>query len=114
MGELSKIERLLDRCKCGVSIEVNRHRNYYETAAHYMAEQESLKQECPPEIEPEVRAEMLKRDTIIECNFYPDTPVGSYEVWHYDIDLCLDQCLEILAEGEPQGNRRETNTGKRQ
>jgi hypothetical protein len=91
-----KLAKLLARCKCGVYLTVNEHRDYYETAetrldehyAHY---------ECPPEFAPEVRAKMIETDTIIDLQFYPDTPIGSYQLLHYDLDAALDNALACLS-----------------
>lgn len=35
-------------------------------------------------------------DTIIEIHFYPDTPVGFYKIFHYDLDMAIDEALLIL------------------
>lgn len=91
-----KLKDLLSRCKCGVFVTVNEHRDYYETAAEHLGDAEG--RECPPEIEDAVRAQMIATDTIIKIQFYPDTPIGSYEIWHHDLDAALDECLGILAE----------------
>jgi hypothetical protein len=42
---------------------------------------------------PEVRAEMIRLNTVVDVQFYPDTPVGFYRVAHYDIDAALDAAL---------------------
>jgi hypothetical protein len=89
-----KIKRLLARCKCGVFITVNQHRDYYKTATDKLGELECM--ECPPQYTPEVKARMIETDTIIELQFYPDTPIGSYSVYHYDLDTALDCALECL------------------
>jgi hypothetical protein len=40
--------------------------------------------------------EMIERDTIIELQFYPDTPIGSCTIIHYDLEKCLDKGLEYF------------------
>ena len=94
MGE--KWARLLSCCKCGVFLTVNEHRNYYDTAEKALME--AAGRECPPEIASEVRQRMIETDTIIALQFYPDTPIGSYEVWHYDLESTLDMALACLKE----------------
>lgn len=89
-----KLQLLLATCKAGVSIEVNDHRNVYESAAQCLANVD--KRDCPPEIEPDVRARMIETNTVVTIHFYPQTPVGFYEVWHYDLDAALDEALECL------------------
>lgn len=88
---MDKLKELLNRCKCGVFVTVNEHRDYYEPAEKHV--EDAMSMECPPEIADDVRAEMIARDTIIKVHFYPDTPIGSYEVWHYDLDAALDESL---------------------
>lgn len=87
---------LLERCKCSVSVEVNKHRDYYQTASEFIEEAEAF--ECPPEIEPEVRRTMIETNTVVVIQFYPDTPIGSYDVWHFDLDEALKQSLECIKE----------------
>lgn len=91
---MDKLKELLIRCKCGVYLTVNEHRDYYDTAA--FALDEAKGRECPPEIEPDVENRMIETDTIVRIQFYPDTPIGSYEIWHYDIDAALDAALACL------------------
>lgn len=89
-----KLAALLARCKCGVYITVNEHRDSYLTAERAL--DDAMGYECPPEIEPETRAKMTETDTIVKVQFYPDTPIGSYSVWHYDLDAALLVSLGIL------------------
>jgi hypothetical protein len=93
---MDKLKRLLSLCKCSVSVTVNAHRDYYETAAKAL--EDAKRMECPPEIDDDVRAQMIATDTIVDIQFYPDTPIGSYHVWHYDLDAALDQCLSCFPE----------------
>ena len=92
---MNKLKELLARCKCGVFLTVNEHRDYYNTAAEALDEAKG--RECPPEIEPSVEARMIETNTIVCLQFYPDTPIGSYQIWHYDIDAALDEALACLA-----------------
>lgn len=91
---MEALETLLTRCKCGVFLTVNEHRDYYETAAKTIEDAEV--RECPPQLEPEVRAKMIETDTIVRLTFYPDTPIGSYDIWHYNVAAALDQALECI------------------
>lgn len=94
-AKMDKLKELLARCKCGVFLTVNEHRDYYNTAAQALDEAKG--HECPPEIEPDVEARMVETNTIVRLQFYPDTPIGSYEIWHYDIDAALDMALNCFA-----------------
>ena len=89
-----KLKTLMDRCRCGVHLTINEHRNYYETAKQTLEELDTM--ECPPEIDPDVRRVMIETDTIVSLYFYPDTPVGSYAVYHYDVDAALALALACL------------------
>jgi hypothetical protein len=93
---MDKLKELLSLCKCGVFVSVNEHRDYYNTAEESLDGAEGL--ECPPEINDDVRAQMIALNTIIRIQFYPDTPIGSYDIWHHDLDAALDQCLARFPE----------------
>ncbi len=90
-----KLKKLLERCKCGVYLSVNEHRDYYQTAADRLKELYEQREE-PPEINEDVRVKMIETDTIVELQFYPDTPIRSYTIWHYDLDEALAVALECL------------------
>ncbi len=91
---MDKLKTLLDRCKCGVFLAVNEHRNYYETPADRLAWYAEL--ECQPEISDDVAAGILSSGNIVDLQFYPDTPIGSYQIVHYDLDKALQLALEFL------------------
>lgn len=101
MSNTDKLKTLLKRCKCGVFLTVNEHRDYYESARERL----DYYFECPPAVAPEVRAKMIESDTIIDLQFYPDTPVGSYQILHHDLDAALDEalaCLGITPQEKPE------------
>ena len=91
---MNNLKKLLDRCKCGVFLSVNEHRDYYETVEQRLEWYAGL--ECPPKIDDVVRAGILATDTIVDLQFYPDTPIGSYKIVHYDIDEALRLANECL------------------
>jgi hypothetical protein len=91
---MNKLMKLLDNCACGVYITFNEHRDCYLTAAE---ELEDLSGHgCPPNLASEVRQVMVDTDTIIRIQVYPHTPVGSYTVYHYDLDSALAEALDCL------------------
>ena len=92
---VDKLKKLMALCKCSVSLEVNKHRDYYETAEQNIKEMYSTR-ECPPEIADDVKKKMIETDTIIELQFYPRTPIGFYVMWHYDLDMILDDALGCI------------------
>lgn len=91
---MDKVKKLLDKCKFGVFLTVNEHRNYYQSVESRLKELSQL--ECPPEIDDAVIKQMVDLDTIIELQFYPDTPIGSYTIYHWDLDAILDEALECI------------------
>lgn len=93
---VDKLSHIVARCKGSVRIEVNPHRDVYESTADRLAQ--ILRQECPPEISQEVQAKILEADSIVELQFYPDTPIGFYCVCSYSIEAALDEALECLTE----------------
>jgi hypothetical protein len=102
---MDKLKELLARCKCGVFLTVNEHRDYYETATERLDELASM--ECPPEYTDDVRQKMIETDTIIELQFYPNTPIGSYRVVHHDLDAALDEALACFGPPAPTEPRAE-------
>lgn len=91
------LKKLMEKCKCGVFLVVNEHRDYYQSAQERL-DNHYMRLECPPEIPEDVKKKMIELDTIIELQFYPDTPIGSYCILHWDLDTALDEALEIIKE----------------
>jgi hypothetical protein len=89
-----KLKKILERCKCGVYLSVNQHRDYYQTAEEKLKELDSF--DASDEIDPEVRRVMIETNTVVDLQFYPDTPIGSYKVYHYDLDAALDEAIDCL------------------
>lgn len=88
------LQELMDRCKAGVYLTVNEHRDFYETAQMYLARMDQ--QEMPVQVEPDVREKMIATDTIVNLYFYPDTPVGFYDVYHYCVEGALAAAAQCL------------------
>ena len=99
---MKKLKELLARCRCGVYLTVNEHRDSYQTAAQVISDAAGF--ECPPHIHPDVKARMIETDTIVVLQFYPDTPIGSYSIWHHDLDAALDAALSCLTSGMEGSN----------
>lgn len=86
---MEKLQELYSLCKYGVIISINAHRNYYESVFDYLGV-------CIENIDIEVISVMEQLNTIVEIQFYPETPVGFHIVHHYDLESAVDKCLEIL------------------
>jgi len=91
---MDKLKKLLSKCKCGVFITVNEHRDYYQTANAKLKELTYL--ECPPDISEEVRVKMIELDTIINIHFYPDTPIGFHDIYHWSLERAIDIALDCF------------------
>ncbi len=98
---MDKLKLLMSKCKCSVTLMINDHRDNYDTAEQALKDDQDRQQLI--EVTPDVKQMMIWTDTIISLQFYPDTPIGSYSIYHYDLDACLDQaleCFDIEGEGE--------------
>ena len=91
---MDKFKQILNNCKCGIYLTINQHRDYYQSATERLDGLDCT--ECPPSLDPKVRQKMIETDTIVELQFYPDTPIGSYCIYHYDLDEALNEALEII------------------
>jgi hypothetical protein len=80
-----KIKWLFERCKASVSISLNNHRDYYQSIPEYLEDQLEN-----GEVDKEVLDKMVNQDTLICVQAYPDTPVGFYSEYHYDLETALD------------------------
>ncbi len=90
---MNKLKELLNKCKASVSITVNKHRDYYQSVKDYIEE------DLIDEIGQDVYEEMKKTNTVIEIQAYPNTPIGSYRIVHYDIDKAIDIMLSCVNGG---------------
>lgn len=93
---MDKLMELIKRCKCGVFVTVNEHRDYYQTAEKKLREIEDLDAEGFEDIPRDVKEKMVELNTVVEVHIYPKTPVGSYLIYHYDLETALDQALKCL------------------
>lgn len=85
-----KIAELVRRCKCGVHLTFNGHRDNYESVRSYVS--------FVPADEPDadVLALMVERDTVVDLQCYVETPIGFYRIVHYDLDAALDAMLDTV------------------
>ena len=86
------LTRLLSLCRCGVFVTVNEHRDYYQDVATFLADRGVEERE----IDADVQAEMIARDTCVQVQAYPHTPIGFYLVYHWDLGTALQQLLDTL------------------
>lgn len=88
------MKEIIERCKCGIYLEVNRHRDYYDTIEEAITEENERNTE--PEIEPELAERMIKENMFISLQFYPDTPVGFYKVYGTSLDEVVEKAKQAL------------------
>jgi hypothetical protein len=92
---IDKVKKLMVGCKCGVYISVNEHKDYYESAKQYIAK--AIENIYYPEDTDQItKDKMESMDSIVKIQFYPETPVGFYNVWSYSLDDALDSAISIL------------------
>ena len=92
---MEKLNKLIQRCKCGVYLTVNLHRDYYETVEQHF-KSNPINEEDLEDIDKDVYEKMKETNTIIELQYYPDTPIGFYKVYHYDLEMAIDEALSSL------------------
>lgn len=93
MNNMNKLQKLIDLCSCGVYVQVDEHKDYYQSVWQFLEDRGAI-DDTPPEL----LNSMMLNDTIVCVTFYPDTPVGFYTVYNYDLDKALDVALNILEE----------------
>lgn len=89
---MEKLKEILELCKCEVTIDINSHRNDYLTAQEFIQNLEILE----INIEDYDRVIMIASNTIIRIQAYPETPIGSYTVYHWDLETALNKMIELL------------------
>lgn len=93
---LDALRDLLVKCKCGVYLEVNAHRDSYQDAERALEEIFKRKWANPDTLPEDVQAKMIELNTIVSVQFYPDSPVSFYRVWHYDVGMAIADALDVL------------------
>ena len=88
---MEKIKQLQNYCNCWITIQINEHRNNYESVEKYF--ENEWRKEDKEEIPKDVYDEMVRTDTIVSIQYYPRTPVWFNLVYHYDIEKALDEIL---------------------
>jgi len=92
---IDKIKKLVSLCNASVNIEINPHRDYYQTIEQYLYNEHKNGGNDGEMEHLDVLPGMIEADTMVRIQFYPTTPVGFYVVYHHDIEKALDECIEI-------------------
>jgi len=91
---MSDLSELISLCKSEVLIEVNSHTISYQSVEEYFEDNYETSEK--DEITDDVMAKMIELNTIVWLCVYPDTPIGSYRFFHYDIDIAVGEMLKHL------------------
>lgn len=97
-----KLAELVSRCKGPVYVTVNNHKAFYESAKTAWENLCSLDEDLNKDTGAETVKKMIELDTIIEVHFYPDTPIGFYQVFHWDLESALALAIDALAENQKE------------
>lgn len=96
------MDELIKKCKCGIYLEINEHKDSYtqiEKAIKNINEIGILNGEKET-ISEKLAKEMVEKDRIISLQFYPDTPIGSYQIYGTEYREVIKEALEILKENK--------------
>ena len=88
------MEEIIKKCKCGIYLEINKYRDYYNTIEEAIRE-ENLHDD-DKEIEDELAERMIKENMFISLQFYPDTPIGFYKVYGTSLEEVVKKANDIL------------------
>lgn len=89
---MEKLLKLFAYCKSEVYITYNGHKSSYESVEEYIDGWGNGDER--EDIADEVFAEMVRRDTVISLQYYPETPQSFDLIFHYDLEKALDIALE--------------------
>ncbi len=98
MNLKDKITKLSGICKGEVVITVNEHKTRYQTVKQLIEDDI-----VPPNLEDdleetpkEVVDEMINKNEMVCVRAYPDTPVGFYSIYHYDLEKAVDEMIQLI------------------
>lgn len=96
---MNNLQELLSLCKCGVTIYVNDYKNAYEPISYAI---ERTEKELEDTLEIDIKNGMIESDNFIVIDCYPFTPISSLTVYHYDIDLAIEQSIKSIKEWQEE------------
>lgn len=93
---MEKLQELINKCKAEIIININPHTSGYQTIDEYKKYLiDSLAIE-DGDIDGKIYEKMKELNSFISIQFYPDSPVGYYTIYHYDIEKAIDEALTIV------------------
>lgn len=93
MNTTDKIKWAMSHCKCGLYVFINEHRDDYQTAEQYIDNMDCY---TNLDVSDDVKAEMIEQNQIVNIKAYTQTPVGCFNVYHYDLNKALDELIECI------------------
>lgn len=90
---MSRLEELAARCVAGVNLEINPHLREHKTAQQWVEHMEMLDLF---DADAGIRAEIIRRGTVVDLRFWPDSANGFHIVTHFDVNYAVDKALAIL------------------
>jgi len=91
---LNNMDEIIKRCKFGVYLTVNEHRDYYSTASTFI--DATNERAGRAEIDEELATRLIEADTIVRLQFYPDTPVGFYLIYGTTLEEVVSEAKKLL------------------
>lgn len=88
---MKRFKELISKCKASVEISVNDHKDVYLSVEEHIKDMEERRV-----IDTDVYNKMIEKDTVVRLQFYPNTPVGSYVVYYYDVDKAINEALNLI------------------
>lgn len=91
---MDDFQKLINRCKCGVYLSVNEFKDDYEDIQSHVQSMSDIALDF--NVDEDIKDKMVELDTFVELTFYPDTPIGSYTVYHYSVEAAIAQAISAL------------------
>jgi hypothetical protein len=99
---VEKLKELFELCDASVHINYNENRDLYLTVEQFLNDQERF-HAADLGIDPDVRKVMADTNQMITIQAYPNTPIGFYVIYHWDLEAALDEMLSVLKDERIQG-----------
>jgi hypothetical protein len=93
---MERLKYIIDNCKAGVYLDINSHKDNYESVENYIETMKTVLEDFVEDVGQDIISEMIKRDIVVNLTFYPNTPIGKYDIYHYDLDKALDLGVKII------------------
>lgn len=91
------LKELMVLTKCSLSITINLNRDYYQTIEEHINDLINTSSfAIEKDLSVDVYKEIVKIDNLIEITSYPDTPIGSYTVYHYDLHEAIKEMIKKI------------------